>query len=92
MNKSVYLVVEVIPVSMAELWRVMKQSRRSSLSSLCQQPSTSIIQAERQVREGESPVQSAHRGYIRVIPSAHQIVIAAHNFRWNVYETTGQEL
>ncbi len=51
---------------MAELWRVMKQSRRSSLSSRCPQlsTSTSITQAEGRARRGGSgsgPVSSRGR-------------------------------
>lgn len=83
--QSVCPVVELLPVSMAELWRVMKQSRRSSMSSRCQQLSisNSIIQAERQVRQGESPLRSAHRGAVRAILTSHQLVISGHSFSWS---------
>lgn len=53
--QSVCPLAAVLPVSMAELRRGMKQIRRSSLSRRCQQlsASTSIIQAETRARKGE---------------------------------------
>lgn len=58
-SKSLMLpLLRVLPVSMAELWRVTKGSRRSS-------PSTSITRAERK----DSPAQSAHTGHTGVSSS-----------------------
>lgn len=54
----------VLPVSMAEPWRVVKQSRRSSLSRRCRQlsPSTSITPAHGEGGCGTGSVRRpAHR-------------------------------
>lgn len=86
---------EVLPVSMAELRRVMKQSTRSSLR--CQQlpTSTSIVQAGRRARTtGQNParsgpVGSAHRGDVRV--TRHIWSQRKRKLQLKVCEATGQE-
>lgn len=52
----------VLPVSMAELRRGMKQNRRSRRCQQLSASTSTIIQAERRARRGKVRMQSVHRG------------------------------